>query len=101
MAGRTRQARFIEASTCRDAAKQQKHKQYRTSHADQTYRQNTKANNKTKRLPVSVEMLPAVQTAWSFCWIQMPVLFLHNSHLIRSSDKYLFVNYVANKYVQN
>jgi hypothetical protein len=57
----------------------------------QNIQTNYQANNKTKRLPVSVEMLPAVQTAWSFCWIQMPVLFLHNSHLITSSDRDLFV----------
>jgi hypothetical protein len=84
---------FIEASTGH-VAKQQEHKQYRTTHADQTYRQNTQANNKTKTLPVSIEMLPAVQTAWSFCWMQMPVLFLHNSHLITGSDSDLCVYYV-------
>jgi hypothetical protein len=77
---------FIEASTGH-AAKKQEHKPYMTTCAGQTYRQNSQSNNRTKRLPVSIEMLPAVQTVWSFCWIQMPVLFLHNSHLITSSDR--------------
>lgn len=44
MSGRTRQA-FIDASTG-DAAKQQQHKQYGTTHADQTYRQNTNQQKK-------------------------------------------------------
>ena len=76
---------FIDASTGH-AAKLQQRKQYGTTHADQTYRQNSSQQKNQKAVGPDGD-------ANGLELMKIPVLFSHNSHLITSSDRYLFVCY--------